>query len=336
MAGKDWDTRWDETIRYLDAVTTTGQVGTHIASLVKADTKRKAISKQLSLGSRPDGEDDPGFTANTDKRHALRALMLCQRVYYSADTWAHSSEAFGNSETVGVVPFDSLQSDWKSVSLSHWKTKSETDIREGIRMFEILPGARAVDVQNAAYTGRPNGTGLPGNLKVSRSDTDTVGAGIICYVGVQGWLVRSGVVSMRWFQQNSGPNGKKGCDLLFGPGVLIWDKPIADADHAQLKRLCKTVSAGHIVHIWSPSNNNWNGHWVVANGDGTICGVNNGEFTADTAEKGLAVQKDYTKTSTLFEQFVGYSNEWTDGSGVKKRTRACMAVIDPMMMPNRI
>ena len=40
------------------------------------------------------------------------------------------------------------------------------------------------------------------------------------------------------------------------------------------------------------------------NGDGTICGVNNGEFTADKAEKRLAVQKDYTKTSTLFEQFV--------------------------------
>lgn len=206
-------------------------------------------------------------------------------------------------------------------------------------MFEILPGARAYDVQLAAYTGRPNQVALPGNLTLSRTDTDTVGMGTICYVGIQGWLVRSGAVSMRWFQQNSSPNGKIGCDLLFGHGNLVWDKPITAADHVELRRVCSRVLSGHIVHIWSPSNNNWNGHWVVANGDGTICGVNNGIFNATVAEKGIAVQQDYTKTSTLFEQFKGYSNQWTDessGTPVVKRTKACMAVFDPLTLPNRI
>jgi hypothetical protein len=32
----------------------------------------------------------------------------------------------------------------------------------------------------------------------------------ICYVGVQGWLVKSGVVSLRWFMQNSAPNKEVG------------------------------------------------------------------------------------------------------------------------------
>jgi hypothetical protein len=106
-----------------------------------------------------------------------------------------------------------------------------------------------------------------------------------------------------------------------------------------VRTLCKSVLPGYIVHIWSPSNNNWNGHWLVANGDGTACGVNNGEVTPDKAEKGIAVKKNYTRTTTLFEQFVMYSNEWTDessGKAVKKRTKACMAVIDPMQLPNRI
>ena len=182
----------------------------------------------------------------------------------------------------------------------------------------------------------PNGTALPGNLKLSRTDTDTVGMGIICYVGVQGWMVRSGVVSMRWFQRNSSPNGKIGCNLLFGEGRLVWDGPIGPEQHEDVRRVCGAVQSGHIVHIWSPSNNNWNGHWVVANADGTICGVNNGEFTALKAERHLAVQKNYTKTSTLFEQFVDYSNEWTDDKKITKRTRACMAVIDPLLIPNRI
>ena len=340
MFGKEWGKRWRETLAYLDGVTTTGLVGTHVASIVTSDAQREEVSKELSLGWRSDGEDDPGFDAKTDKRHALRALLLCQRVYYGGDTWARCSDAFGNSETVGVNPtFEDLYKNWKSLSLNHWKTKTEREIQQGIRMFEIVPGARAYHVQLAAYTGRPNQVALPGNLTLSRDDTDTVGMGIICYVGVQGWLVRSGVVSMRWFEQNSNPNGKVGCDLLFGQGRLVWDKPITADDHRELRRVCRRVQSGHIVHIWSPSNNNWNGHWVIANGDGTICGVNNGEILPENSDSGLAIKKDYTKISSLFEQFVGYSNAWTDmssGKAVEKRTKACMAVVDPMNLPNSI
>ena len=336
MAWKDWETRWTETINYLDDVTKTGLVGTHVQSLVANESKRQEISKQLSLGSRDDGEDDPAFAANTDKRHALRALLMCQRVYYAEDTWARTSEQFGNTETIDLVPFGVLQENWKAASLAFWSNKSETEIHNGIKMFEVLPGARPIDVQQAAYKGRPNGVALPGNLKISRTDTETVGFGVICYVGVQGWLVKSGMVSMRWFQQNSGPNGKKGCNVLFGEGSMKWEGPITPADYDNVRRICKCVSAGQIVHLWSPQNNNWNGHWVVANGDGTVCGVNNAEVKPEKAERGFAVQKDYTKTTTLFEQLVEYSRPWADSKGTERRTIACMAVIDPMQIPNRI
>jgi hypothetical protein len=343
MFGKDWDKRWRETVNYLDGVTTTGLVGTHINTIVTTDEKRKEISKQLSLGWRADGEDDPNFDANTNKRHALRALLLCQRVYYSADTWAKASESHGNSETVGMHPENDLPDDWRQASLNHWRTKTEAQIQDGIRMFEIVPGATAADVQGAAFRSRPNNVALPGNLFLSRADTDTVGCGVICYVGVQGWLVRSGVVSMRWFEQNSSPNGKIGCDLLFGQGMLLWDGPITDDKITEVRRLCNRVPAGFIVHIWSPDNSNWNGHWVISNGNGTISGVNNGEFLAEKAELHQQVQKDYTNMSTLFEQFAGYSakdlrydeytEKYVDTGG---RTRARMAVFDPMQLPNRI
>ena len=87
-----------------------------------------------------------------------------------------------------------------------------------------------------------------------------------------------------------------------------------------------------MVHSYSPQNYNWNGHWVIHNGNGTISGVNNGEFESHPAEGGVAVQKNYTNHSTLLEQFWSYGGEG-ESEGLKT---AVMVVIDPLQMPNRI
>jgi hypothetical protein len=275
----------------------------------------------------------------------LRALLLCQRVYFGGDTWAKMSEPHGDSETVTVIPvFDNLRPDWKMASLNYWKTKTEAEIQQGIAMFDIVPGATATHLQHAAFAGPPNGTPLPGNVKLSRAKKKTVGEGVTCYVGVQGWLVRSGLVSMRWFQRNSAPNGKIGCTLLFGEGRKVWDDVIKPEDEPAVRKLCKAVERGSIVHIYSPQNNNWNGHWVIANGDegGTICGVNNGDFEAEDAEMGEEVGKPYTRTSTLYEQFCEYCNSYRlqddfgEPTGEVKWTKAVMVVIDPLQLPNRM
>lgn len=338
MFGKNWKTRWDDAVKYLND-NTPSRIGAHVEQVVASEAKRKEISKQLSLGSRSDGEDDPAFATKTQQRLALRALMLCQRVYYGADTWAKVSKTGGNTETVGLEPaVADLVPDWKTKSMTYWAGQGEAAILQGILMFDMVPGATALDVQTAAYAGKPNGTALMGNLTLSRANAVTVGFGVVCYVGVQGWLVRSGVVSMRWFMQCSAPNGKVGCDLLFGEGRLVWNGPITPDDHRRVRRVCNAVPAGHVVHIWSPANSNWNGHWLIANGDvhGTACGVNNGVKSAEKAERGLEVDVKYTNSTTLFEQFIGYSNTWTDGENVERRTTAKMAVMDPLTMPTRM
>ena len=96
-----------------------------------------------------------------------------------------------------------------------------------------------------------------------------------------------------------------------------------------------------IVHIWCPQHGNWNGHWVVTNADGTICGVCNGGFTAEHSESGRVVNPEYTNHSTLYEQFTGYggSMQTLNADGVFEHRgwkTAVMAVIDPFQMPNRI
>lgn len=329
MFGKNWETRWNETIAYLNNSFRGVGLGDHIESIVPQN-QRKTVSGQISLGMRSDGEDDPKYATGTSQRQALRGLLLCQCVYYSGKFWAKQSEA-GPGLNVIALP-GLLDASWKTESLAHWDIKSEAQIKRGVAMFVVDSAATREQVADMAMAGAPNGESLPGNLKLSRDDIGTVGAGVICYVGVQGWLVKSGVVSMRWFMQNSAPNKEVGCDLLFGKGVEKWRGTLNDTDKVRVRQIIEGIQKGSVVHIYSPQNYNWNGHWVIYNGNRTISGVNNGEFLATEAEGGIQIQKDYTKDSTLLEQFWSYGGE---GESAGRKT-AVMVVIDPMQMPNRI
>lgn len=323
MFGKDWDTRWNATVAYLNKPIFSVRLGDHV-NLVVPQGSRKAISLELSLGSRPDGEDDPAYAGNTDQRHALRALLLCQRVYYST-LWA--------KEGPDSTPANALAMDWKTTSLQFWKGKGEAQIQEGIKMFAPVAGAKRSDLKKAAFASAPNGEHLGGSLKFSRMDADTLGFGVTCYVGVQGWLVRSGLVSQRWFMLNRNPSNQAACDLIFGAGVEVWNGRFDPArDEKAVRQKIAAISAGYIVHIWSPEHTNWNGHWVITNGDGTICGVNNGMFLASKAEKKRDVLVAYTNHSTLYEQFTSYGGP--KGAGAWKT--AVMAVIDPKSMPRMV
>jgi hypothetical protein len=70
---------------------------------------------------------NPQYKINTQQRHALRALLLCQRVYFY-DSWAQ----FANK------PYDFLPPNRKSVSLNYWDQKTEVQIIEGIQAFIII------------------------------------------------------------------------------------------------------------------------------------------------------------------------------------------------------
>jgi hypothetical protein len=324
MPGKDWTARWDETINYLNlnfpCAGLTDRLGAHIESIVPA-ISRKAISKELSIGYRSDGEDDPGYAAMTNKRQALRGLFLCQRVYYS-DLWAKRS----NFEGTAVAPSTLLKPTWRTESMQYWSGKGEQDIKAGIAMFAPVPGATRDDLQKVAHAGPPNGTAtLPANLKLSRADKECVGAAETCYNGITAWLVKSGLASMRWFMQDSAPNNQFCCDRLFGVGEEVWRGPFKP------ESTVPDIPIGYIVHIWSPDNYNWNGHWVVTNGDGTICGVNNGEMKLLNPP----VLKKYTNHGTLKDQFHdGYGGLRSENPPVWKT--AVMVKIDPTTIPNLI
>jgi hypothetical protein len=341
MFGKNWDTRWNDTINYLNinfpCAGLTDRLGAHIEKTVPAGL-RKGISAQLSLGKRSDGDDDPNYAGNTNQRHALRGLLLCQRVYFST-LWAKRS----NNWTEYNPDTQALKPDNKTRSLAHWINASEQEIKDGIGMFAPVGNADYADLAAAAQAGPPDGlkTEIAGNPTLSRSKNCCIGAAETCYRGVLAWLLQSGIMSLRWFMKDTAPSGKVSCDRLFGTGEVVWDP----ATHFGEDSVIPRIEEGYIVHMWTQESgvSGWNGHWVISNGDGIVCGVNNGEI--DTRVE--VVRKDYTRTATLRGQFEGYggylSNQVWEGAKVKmvplqplRSAHASLVKFDPFTIPGRL
>ncbi|HET7929829.1 MAG TPA: hypothetical protein VFL63_00345 [Rhodanobacteraceae bacterium] len=325
--------RWTETINYLNTAfpNAVPKIGDHINTIVTLT--QDAISKEIALGSTPGVHKNT--TANKPARNALRALLLCQRVYFS-DLWAKMSMVGGATAHASYLP-----TNWKALSLGHWGMQTEASIREGIGMFATVAGATADDVSDVAKTGAPSGAPPPiaGNLTLSRNNFPLTGPSETCYRGVLAWLLKSGVVSLRWFMRNPGPTGEAALDELFGTGEAVWlpGRPFKDSS------VLPTIPKGFVVHMWMEDSGTggWNGHWVISNGDGTICGVNNGEVNNPPE----VVIKAYTNSGKLRSQFEGYAelvkevrNErgFLDIVSTGKAARARMVKFDPLTLPGRM
>jgi len=328
--------RWTETINYLNNAfpSATPKIGNHINTIVTGN-RRDAISNEIALGSAKGVHKNT--TANKPARDALRALLLCQRVYFS-ELWAKRTFVGG---TTALSSY--LAPIWKTQSLANWGMQSEANIRSAIGMFAPDPSATAEDVSDVAKTGAPTGTPpeIAGNLTLSRNHFPLSGANETCYRGVLAWLLKSGVISFRWFMQNSGPTGETALNELFGDGDEVWPRGTPFTDQSVLP----TIPKGFILHMWMEESGagGWNGHWVISNGDGTICGVNNGEVNT----KDEVVIKAYTNTGKLRTQFEGYTElvkEVDDGKGkghlkivsTGKAATARLVKFDPMKLKNRM
>lgn len=329
--GKDWQVRWDETIGYLqqyfpqkfNGMTLAEHIEWVLQHPVQAGPKdtKQLISGELSLGWRKGvDDDDPTYQkASKEKRQALRALLLCQRIYYSK-LW--SKRTMGPNSA--PVPFDALSEtpNWKQTSLTHWGAKTEKQIRAGIAMFVRDPTKTAADLAAVAFNGPPIGekVTLAGHLTFSRDDPNPRGPAETCYNGVNAWLLHSGIVSARWITRDGAVNHPTACNAFYGQGKAVWDQTQIMMPHGvdyvdwiktqagktAKDAVLKLLKPGYIYHLYCTESGvgGWNGHWVVLNADGkTISGVNNGPH------EGLNVITKYTNHSPFMLQMSGYFHE---------------------------
>lgn len=312
---KTGQSRIDDAVDYIHSVGKSELANHILVTLSAGNASLSAIGKELSLGSRADGEDDPQYAANTQKRQALRALLLCQRVYFS-DLWA---QFIGHGGVRSNQNF--LAPGWKTTSLTHWGTRTEQEIVEGIYTFSVTTGdmVKLADAANSI----PNQNAPTPDLTLTRSRPNFPGL-TSCYGSVMTWLFKSGLASYRWYMKNQGSNNKATLRDAFGPARVIWkgDRAFTAADHLPF------VARGHIVHLYVDNPIRWNGHWLVSKGDGTACGCNNDI-------EGGRVPNNYSDQCLLDAQFLfGYKHELDGRPGVFEQGIA--EIIEPLEIPGRL
>jgi len=212
------------------------------------------------------------------RRQALRALLLCQKVYLTKIS--QDSDILDN-----WVP------NWPRVTVDFWRSKSETEIKRAIQMYMPLPNADADALVAAAAANGPTeglSDGLLSRLhRIAREDASFPVEGI-CYRAVQSWMLAAGFVSLQWFLKNAdtsvnGPvtdANSVASKLLqiFGGGVMID----VSVDLARA-----TIARGDVVYMYrsrqdgTPKHGGQLGHWMVSEGNDFGYGCNN--FTTDEA-----------------------------------------------------
>lgn len=308
---KSRQTRITETVNYLRGFDV--ELANQVHQLLQGagEVVRNQVADQISTsGQTP--SSGPGLDNNTStQRDALRALLLCQRVYMT-NIW---------SNTLGPEPFVSNQARWPNVSFQFWRLKSELDIRDGLRMYtrmtsrskEVLVRAAALRSNNADnyFTARRTG----GNAPVGNS----------CYDQVSHWLLHAGYVSLRWMTKYK-PAGFN--YSAFGPGnVHIAKNQAVPASPFQIEK-------GMIIRMYTERR--IGGHFMISAGNGYAWGYNNSAMDAGDGEP--AVPNGHARC-LIHRQFAEYRrrdpNNPNENDYISDQDRGgIMVLLDPGAIQN--
>ena len=270
-------------------------------------TKQSQIGEDLSLDTKE---------GTSDQRQALRSLLLCQRMYLSDMTYRPFIH--------GVrVQKNMLPQDWKARSLAHWGELSEAEIIAGIKVFTVWKWSSGIEVLADTAKTTPSKGKQVSPWMMSRNLQPFPGTYNCCYVAVMSWLFESGLTSYSWFCNSETANGDTQLTEVFGlndHSVVrsIWDgtEEFTLARKDELER----PPAGYIVHVYNKEQ--WRGHWLVSNGDGTFSGCNNDK-------EGGRINPQYDNRCSLPHQLLSFTDKVGGKYGMAD-------VINPLKIPNRM
>jgi hypothetical protein len=288
--GKITEDMIDDALNYIG--TLDAQLSMDVEHRIRGDIAT-TIGVEISLGL---------FAKRIDKerRLALRALLLCQRCYFSNL----------------YLPHLRLDPSWHSTSIDHWKSRNITAINKAILLF-TADCDDAHMLANIAETagGAPSGNSV--SYVLNRDERFNIGSSI-SYMAIMVWLLKSGIVSYPWYLENCSVTSVEDIKDLFGTPTNIWNAVNSFDENSQLP----LVPRGHIIYI-NHSHETTYGHWMVSLGRGLAAGCHNNE--------GGGTNRLYSNKASLDDQFFyGFNKE-----NKKGKPRGIAYTFDPTQIPNR-
>jgi len=236
--GKNAQTRLTETFKYLDKITAIPS--SPYAKFKSAKKTDVAASKRISLGGGSRGTTTTAEKLETQRRHALRALLLCM-------DWAGGQSKIAEAKT-------------------YYDKESEVTIKKAIQSFFPLTGKVAQDAVIQAKANKITISGRAIDINtLHKFYREAIQSGKVklsgaCYESVCGWMYLAGIVSLKWMMENgSQPNHAL-------PTAWNWGQPTTSLDAAA------QIPAGRIVRFLRGVGGL---HYVISIGNGKCIGNHN-------------------------------------------------------------
>lgn len=216
------------------------------------------ISDEISLEGKTSLFGSLRSTNTPTQRDALRALLLCQRVYMTS-LW---------SDSLGAAPFVAGGT-WPEVTLRQFRARSEADIRDALRMYWPIDNPTKAGLAAAAATRSQN----PQDYFTARRGDTRPPVGNSCFDQVSHWLLASGYVSLRWILRYK-PTGFNFTSFGIGNTWIASTAPMPATPFQ--------IQAGMIVRMFTDRRPG--GHFMVSAGGGWGWGYNNSSMEAGGGE----------------------------------------------------
>ena len=307
MVDKTSDTRLQETLAYLGTVD--AGLEQHLAQVLNSAANSAQVMADVGAaislaGLRPWYK---GMVSNNTEtqRDALRALLLCQRVYLTS-LWVPNRLA--------DLPFQHNHP-WPKATVDHWRFKSETEVRDGIRMYIPVPNIPEQALAEAAAVRSLT----PANLFTCKRNSANPPNGNSCYDQVSYWLLAAGYVSLRWITKFS-PVGFDYSEFGAGQPYIRDTDPMPRTPFAGVPR-------GRICRLFTDRRPG--GHFMVSDRDGYGWGFNNSPL--DPGEGEGQVPNGHARC-LLHRQFAAYREQADRISPTNFGGK--LLLIDPAALPS--
>lgn len=259
MARTDTE-RFDQALDYINK---------QISPKLATELRLKGIARKQQLGKAISLAKGGFWRTGTKTQHmALRGLLLCQQIYLKPPV-GRSDNAKDGSETK-----------------TFFKSKSEEQVKEAIRIFMCKPNVSLQDFAQAALNiQNPAG----GFNWISRTRNDTSFGGITnCYGAVRMWLLNSGCCSLQWYDNEGSKITAYTVNQIIGDGTVYDESALGD------------IPKGYVFNIHD-SKNPVICHWGVALGNGWAAASNTTPGALDPENKPVMV--DFRKGNAGYGEF---------------------------------